>query len=109
MLGGLPTPRVPCELLDGRVLGKDGADYTAQYEKGAAEVLKMALLYGCRAAILKARSPSCGVGAVYDGSFSGTLTAGSGVTAALLSRNGIRVLDENSAGDLLPAEPHVAR
>ena len=92
--GGLPTPRAPAERTGDTVRTADGCDVTAPYQRGAAETLRMASIFGCRAAVLKARSPSCGHGAVYDGTFTGRLTAGSGVTAELLIRHGIRVFDE---------------
>ena len=70
---------------------RDGTDVTEAYQRGASETLRMARLYGCTHAILKARSPSCGCGTIYDGTFSGTLREGSGVTAELLKENGITV------------------
>lgn len=98
--GGLPTPRTPCEIVGDRVLAKDGADRTDAYRRGAAEALRVAALFDCRAALLKARSPACGSGEVYDGSFSGALTAGDGVTAAALKAAGVAVFNENKL-DLL--------
>lgn len=98
--GGLPTPRTPCEIVGGRVLSKDGADRTDAYRRGASEALRLAGALGCRAALLKARSPACGSGEVYDGSFSGTLTAGYGVAAAALSAAGIAVFGEDRLPDL---------
>ena len=93
MLGGLPCPRVPAERTpDGRyVLMRDGTDVTEAFLRGAEETLRLAKLYGCDCAILKARSPSCGMGTIYDGSFTNTLRAGNGVTAELLLQNGITV------------------
>ena len=93
MLGGLPCPRVPSErTADGsRVITSDGRDVTEAFFAGARETLRMARLYGCDRAILKSRSPSCGCGRVYDGTFSGTLRSGSGVAAELLLENGISV------------------
>ena len=93
MLGGLPCPRVPSErTADGeRVVTKDGTDVTEAFRRGADETLRLAQLYGCTRAILKARSPSCGKGTVYDGTFSGTLREGDGVTAELLMKHGITV------------------
>lgn len=82
------------ERVGGRVLRKDGVDVTAEYKKGAEEVLKIARLVGCKKAILKARSPSCGSNTIYDGTFSGTLTSGNGVCAELLKKNGIEVVSE---------------
>lgn len=99
-LGGLPIPRVPSELtgtgedvLDGRAraVSKEGRDVTGEFVSGARKALEAALSLGARKAILKARSPSCGKGQIYDGSFTGKLTEGSGVTAALFIRNGIEV------------------
>ena len=93
MLGGLPCPRVPAERTadDMRVITKDGRDVTDAFRLGAEETLRLARLYECGRAILKARSPSCGCGKVYDGSFSGTLRDGNGVTAELLLRSGVAV------------------
>ncbi len=100
-LGGLATPRPPAERQGPCVVTRDGGDVTAQYRRGAEETLRLCRLLGCRAAVLKERSPSCGCGQVYDGTFSGTLTAGDGVTAALLTENGIRVYGESRLGELL--------
>ena len=93
MLDGLPCPRIPSERsADGtRVVSRDGGDVTEAFRRGADETLRLARLYGCDRAILKARSPSCGCGLIYDGTFSGTLREGDGVTAALLRENGITV------------------
>lgn len=95
IMGGLPTPRIPAEICGDRVITKEGRDVTAQYQKGASETLKLAKLYGCNLAVLKERSPSCGCGMVYDGTFSKTLTEGDGITAAVLKKNGIQVAGEN--------------
>ena len=95
VLGGLTTPRMPSERQGERVIRKDGQDVTAHYRRGAEIALAIAQREGVAAAILKERSPSCGSGEIYDGSFSGTLTAGDGVTAALLKANGIRVFGES--------------
>lgn len=92
--GGLPTPRVPAERIRDRVVARDGQDVTAQYEKGAAEALRLAQLYGCRLAVLKERSPSCGYGKIYDGSFSGILTEGNGTAAEKLAQAGIEIIGE---------------
>lgn len=93
-LGGLPTPRTPAERQGDRVVTKDGRDVTDAYLRGAQEALKLAKLFGCDTAILKARSPSCGARAIYDGGFTGTVVPGDGVTAELLQASGIRVLTE---------------
>lgn len=92
MLGGLPCPRVPCErTADGRVITEDGTDRTAEYTLGAREALRVYREEGCEKAILKAKSPSCGCGLIYDGTFTRTLIPGNGVTAELLLKNGIPV------------------
>ncbi len=95
--GGLATPRVPAEIAGNRVINKEGLDVTAQYEKGAAEALLLYRQMGCSCALLKEKSPSCGCGQVYDGTFRGTLTKGNGITAALLLRHGIPVYGESQA------------
>lgn len=100
-LGGLPTPRKPSERQSGRVVMADGRDVTAEYRRGAEETLHLARLYGCTAAVLKERSPSCGKGQIYDGTFTGTLTAGDGVTAELLTAGGIEVYGESELEKLL--------
>lgn len=107
--GGLGTPRPPAEIiggtgrdvLDGRatVVTEDGADVTDAYVRGARIALGAARRAGATTAILKARSPSCGKAAIYDGTFSRSLTDGDGVTAALLEANGVEVLsDEEVTG-----------
>ena len=100
IFGGLPTPRVPSERIGERVMMKDGRDVTENYQRGAEEALTLCRIYDIKTAILKARSPSCGKGEIYDGSFTGALTQRDGVTAELLVSNGIRVLSEDEI-DLL--------
>lgn len=95
-LGGLATPRQPSEQREDRVITCDGSDVTEAFEQGAQEVLRLAKIFDCDTAILKERSPSCGSGRVYDGTFSGTQIDGDGVTARLLKQNGIRVIGESS-------------
>ena len=95
-LGGLSTPRCPCEIQGDRVMSRDGDDRTAEYEKGALEALRLCRLFSCEAAVLKAKSPSCGLGCVYDGTFSGTLRPGDGVTAGLLKNSGVPVYTEKN-------------
>ena len=90
-LGGLPTPRTSCEIRDGRVVDAEGYDRTEAFRRGARAVLQIAQTYGATEALLQSRSPSCGSGRIYDGSFTKTLTAGDGVTARLLKENGIQV------------------
>lgn len=99
--GGLPTPRTPSERVGDRVLMRDGRDVTQNYMKGAELALERARTFGCTAAILKARSPSCGKGKIYDGSFSGALTDRDGVTAELLASHGIKVYTEEEIVCLL--------
>jgi uncharacterized protein YbbK (DUF523 family) len=104
VVGGLPIPRPPAEIqggdgndvLEGRakVVNIEGKDVTAEFLAGAQKALLVAHRWGIKVAILKARSPSCGVGQIYDGSFSGRLVEGDGVTAALLKREGIIVISE---------------
>ena len=99
VMGGLPTPRVPAERVGSRVITRDGRDVTAEYEKGAAEIVRLAKLYSCRLAILKEKSPSCGNGRIYDGTFTATLTDGQGVLAQRLCENGITVIGESMLKD----------
>lgn len=94
-LGGLPTPRKPSERKDGSVVSSEGEDRTAAFTRGAEEALRIAKLYGCEAAVLKERSPSCGNKEIYDGSFTGTVVPGAGVTAELLRMNGVKVFGES--------------
>ena len=94
-LGGMPTPRVPSERLGDRVVNRTGEDMTDCFRRGAEETLRIARLYNCQTAILKERSPSCGCGRIYDGSFTGSLTDGNGVTAELLLGEGIAVYGES--------------
>lgn len=101
IFGGLPTPRQPSEQREGRVITNDGCDVTGAFEKGAAEVLRLARLYNCKYALLKERSPSCGYGQVYDGTFTGTLIPGNGVLAELLSNHGIIIFGEGRIEELL--------
>jgi Uncharacterized conserved protein len=94
-LGGLPTPRAQAEQQGAKVITKDGVDVTNEFHRGAIEVLNLAKLAGCKEAILKSKSPSCGSGIVYDGTFSGILIEGDGVLARLLKGNGIKVLRDD--------------
>lgn len=99
--GGLLTPRPPAEIVGGdgdavldrtaKVMTANGTDVTAAYLKGAHHALQVAQSHGATHVILKAKSPSCGCGDIYDGTFSGTLISGDGVTTALLKRHGITV------------------
>ncbi|MFR8317142.1 MAG: DUF523 domain-containing protein [Catenibacillus sp.] len=101
VLGGLTTPRTPSECKDGRVIGKDGKDVTEQFVRGAKQVCKTADFFQCRYAVLKERSPSCGFGQIYDGTFSKTLIHGNGVTAQCLMAQGVRIFGESQIPELL--------
>jgi len=95
-LGGLPTPREASEIQGELVVTKKGIDVTAQFMRGADIVLEIARFFSCTEAILKSLSPSCGVGRIYDGTFSKTAVSGDGVTARLLKKNGIHCVTEDS-------------
>ena len=95
--GGLPVPREPGERQGDRVVSRSGRDVTEAYRRGAEAALALAGRFGCRKALLKARSPSCGSGQIYDGSFSGRLIDGDGVAAVLLRASDLVVLNEFSA------------
>lgn len=90
--GGLPTPRTPAERQGDRVVTAVGEDVTAQFVRGAQVALETALANKCSVAIMKAKSPSCGKDLIYDGTFSGRLTEGQGVTVELLEKNNIKVI-----------------
>ena len=95
VLGGLSIPRFACEIVgDNRVCNSEGIDCTAAFKKGAEKSLAIAKAVEAKITILKANSPSCGFGTIYDGSFSGVKVTGDGLTAALLAKNGIRIFNE---------------
>lgn len=108
-LGGLTTPRPPAEIVggDGRdvldgtalVVNDVDCDVTAAFVRGAKETLELAKTWQVAGAILKARSPSCGISHIYDGTFAGKLRPGPGVTAALLQEAGFTLFDENNWKD----------
>lgn len=106
-MGGLKAPREPAEqrIVDGcrRVISRDGRDLTAFFEKGAQRVLDLALEKGCRFAVLKENSPSCGCGCIYDGTFTGRKIPGMGIAAGLLTNHGITVVGETGL-EKLPGE-----
>ena len=93
--GGLATPRPAAERQGKRVVTTNGSDVTAQYQRGAEAALYWARLFHCTKAILKEKSPSCGHGQIYDGTFSRTLTAGDGVTVELLRAEGLEIIGES--------------
>lgn len=104
-LGGLPIPRTPSErdmtAPSPRVVSRDGEDRTAAFELGAAKVVTIAQEKGCKLAVLKSKSPSCGCHAIYDGSFSGVLVPGKGVTAQRLHEAGVTVIDEHDFAEMV--------
>lgn len=100
-MGGLTSPREPAERAGDKVLSRSGEDWTAAFRLGAERALETALAQGITLAVLKERSPSCGCGAVYDGTFTGAVVQGDGVTAELLKAHGLRILGESRIGELL--------
>ena len=104
VLGGLPTPRVSSEIIEDaqgfRVLNSEGTDNTEAFIAGAARALETIKREGREVAILKAKSPSCGSGLIYDGTFTGSLIPGDGVTTRLFRRHNIRVIDETNISQL---------
>ena len=99
--GGLPTPRTPSERHGDKTVMKDGRDVTENYLLGAKAAYDLCLELGCKKALLKEKSPSCGKGKIYDGSFTGTLTEGNGVTAEYLMARGIEVYGESEIDKLI--------
>lgn len=95
--GGLPTPRIPSERRGERVVNRSGEDVSAFFERGAERALALARESGCKRALFKERSPSCGSGSVYDGSFTGRLIPGDGVTAEKLKAAGVELYGESEA------------
>lgn len=111
VLGGLPVPRPRCELVAGapgegmsRVIDETGADKTDAFAAGAQKAWEIARGEGCELAVLKAKSPSCGTGLVYDGTFSGRLVPGYGITARLFREGSMRVIDEEEFARLVAAK-----
>ena len=94
IIGGLATPRAKAERQGETVVNELGEDVGAQFTQGAKSAVEIALLVGCRKAILKAKSPSCGCGRIYDGTFSGRLIDGDGIFCTLLKEKGIEVWTE---------------
>lgn len=98
-LGGLPTPRPPAEIVGDKVIRKDGEDVTLKYFLGAWETARLCDLLHPAYAILKSKSPSCGIGRIYDGTFSGTLVPGDGITVRELRKKNVRLLTEHDVED----------
>lgn len=99
VMGGLETPRLPAERVGDRVINSAGGDVTENYMRGAAIALDICRRNDCRAAVLKEKSPSCGIGRIYDGSFTRTLKDGNGVSAELMAENGIALFGESDLED----------
>lgn len=93
VMGGLPTPRDPAEIIDGVVRQKNGRSVDEAFRKGARAALKKVKAAGAELVILQSRSPSCGVNEIYDGTFTGRRVKGKGVFAAMLEEEGIRAVD----------------
>ena len=101
VFGGLSTPRVPAERINDLVINKDNIDVTLNYKNGAKIALEIAQKHQIDTAILKAKSPSCGFGQIYDGTFTSTLINGNGVTTDLFLKNNIQVYTENNYQEIL--------
>ena len=99
--GGLPTPRDPSERRGDTVVSCNGRDVTAEYSKGADIAVSLAEKNGCNLALLKEKSPSCGSGVIYDGTFTGHLTAGDGLTAERLKARGVSVRGESEVDEII--------
>lgn len=93
VMGGLATPRIPSEIVNGVVTNKEGTVVDSEFRKGAEVALEKVLAEGVELAILQSRSPSCGSKEIYDGSFSGKKISGMGIFARELKANGIKIID----------------
>ncbi|MBR4162535.1 MAG: DUF523 domain-containing protein [Solobacterium sp.] len=100
-MGGLSTPRIPAERIGDKVINREGADVTAQYQKGAQMALQIAKINDVKCALFKSKSPSCGKGIIYDGTFTGALKEGNGVTASIFEENGIEVYSDEQICDFI--------
>ena len=101
VFGGLPTPRIPAEIVDGAVLRKDGVDVTNNYKIGAQKALDIAIQNNIKIAVLKEKSPSCGKDIIHNGKFDGELSRGNGITVNLFLKHGINVYKESEVDKLL--------
>ena len=99
-MGGLTTPREPSEILSKKVISKSGKNVTINFKRGAEEALMLAQKFNVKKALLKSKSPSCGCGQIYDGTFSGNLIKGDGITTELLKKHGIEVITEKDLNNL---------
>ena len=100
-MGGLPIPHDPSERVGDKVLSKTGADVTAAFRLGAEKTVEAASQSGAKKAVLKERSPSCGFGSIYDGTFTGTVVPGNGVAAEALAAEGVAIWGESRIEELL--------
>ena len=101
VMGGLSTPRPPAERIGNSIRTENGIDVTSQFKYGAVQVLAIAIDTGCQYALLKAKSPSCGYGEIYDGTFTRTLVNGVGITSELLLQHNIQIYTEKNVQDLI--------
>ncbi len=97
VMGGLTTPRFPCEIVGDRVINNKGKDKTSEFKYGAEQALALAQRLGIKKAILKSKSPSCGIDEIYDGSFSDKVVAGQGVTAKLLEESNLKLYSDKQS------------
>lgn len=100
VLGGLPIPRIPAEIVEGVVTNREGENVDGQFRIGAAVALRQALEGRAELAVLQSRSPSCGVRQVYDGSFTGKLRDGQGVFAEMLREAGVKTVDAEEVASM---------
>ena len=100
VLSGLPTPRVPVEIKNSKAIDKDGNDKTKNFFLGASKITQIALENGVKIAIMKAKSPSCGKGKIYDGTFTKSLIDGSGIAVEALEKAGVSVFREDELKEL---------
>lgn len=101
VLGGLPIPRTPCEIVNGKVIDQKGIDKTKEYQLGAKIALEKCLEKDIKIVVVKAKSPSCGKGQIYDGTFSHQLIEGDGIFVQMLKEHGIQVFTENEVEEVL--------
>lgn len=101
VLGGLPIPRTPCEIIKDQVIDQNGIDRTKEYQLGAKKALDICLKHHVTTVILKSKSPSCGKDLIYDGTFCHKLVKGQGIFVKLLQENGIMVYNENDIDTFL--------
>ncbi len=101
VLGGLPIPRIPAEIINDKVINQNGEDVTYNYNLGSSKALQIIQENNISIAILKSKSPSCGLGTIYDGTFTHTLINGNGIATELFIKNNIRVYDEHNFLDIV--------